>query len=173
MGRDDNCSVSQNLALYCLYGARFSLAMLRILAICPSTCHSSPHTKNHTLVPHLPNIEKVYHMSSDYKSKEEIMLRTQYGGNLTRRYSKASFLQFLPIRHTLVSKFLFWTVVGREEATVRMPNQNLLSCQRRAMVLTCTREKGSMTRIRFCSSKLSYNLAKCVLMIGSSRSSAR
>ena len=40
-------------------------------------------------------------------------------------------------------------------------------------VLTCTREKGSMTRIRFCSSKLSYNLARCVLMMGSSRSSAR
>lgn len=37
---------------------------------------------------------------------------------------------------------------------------------------TCTLEKGSMTLMRFCSSRLSYSLARCVLMIGSSRSSA-
>lgn len=38
--------------------------------------------------------------------------------------------------------------------------------------VTCTLEKGSMTRMRFCSSRLSYSLARCVLIMGSSRSSA-
>ena len=39
-------------------------------------------------------------------------------------------------------------------------------------LLTCTLEKGSMTRMRFCSSRLSYSVAMWVLMIGSSLSSA-
>lgn len=38
--------------------------------------------------------------------------------------------------------------------------------------VTCTLENGSMTRMRFCSSRLSYSLARCVLIIGSSLSSA-
>lgn len=37
---------------------------------------------------------------------------------------------------------------------------------------TCTLENGSMTRMRFCSSRLSYSLARWVLMMGSSLSSA-
>lgn len=46
------------------------------------------------------------------------------------------------------------------------------TCKGLNAVLTCTLEKGSMTRMRFCSSRLSYNLARWVLMMGSSLSSA-
>lgn len=38
--------------------------------------------------------------------------------------------------------------------------------------VTWTLEKGSMTLMRFCSSRLSYSLVRWVLMMGSSRSSA-
>ena len=37
---------------------------------------------------------------------------------------------------------------------------------------TCTLEKGSMSLMRFCSSSLSYSLFRCVLIMGSSLSSA-
>lgn len=40
------------------------------------------------------------------------------------------------------------------------------------LVGTCTLENGSITRMRFCSSRLSYSLARWVLIIGSSLSSA-
>lgn len=52
---------------------------------------------------------------------------------------------------------------------------NVSDLNYRALRLNCvtwTLEKGSMTLMRFCSSRLSYSLVRWVLMMGSSLSSA-
>ena len=77
-----------------------------------------------------------------------------------------------------VTLVCLWILFGLHEplrSTFFLIELNVSDLNSRALwlnMVTWTLEKGSMTLMRFCSSRLSYSLVRWVLMMGSSLSSA-